>query len=367
MRVLAYGMVGTNRGGIETFLKKMNMNMSSDTIFDYVIEGHTCIHENEICSLGGKVFFISQRNRNPLKNIFDNYKLLRDLKGSVDVVYFNLSSLSWIAPIIIARHLGYRVFVHSHNSQFIAANSGFLYRIVNCINKKWLSHMNVTRLSCSKPATQFMFEPQDQVEMIFNAIKTSQFAFDKTIRERVRKELKIREKSVVGFVGRLSDQKNPLFLPDIMSALLKRCENAVMLIIGDGDMRSQLEKKIAILGLTKQCRVLGNRTDVNEIMQAMDVFLLPSEHEGLPYVVIEAQTAGLKCVVSDVITDEVNVSGNVHFLSLNCGVEVWAENLINCLKNPVSDRRKMADFMAATDFNIENEAKRLEKILRGPL
>lgn len=363
MRILTYGMCGIMHDGIASFLLNMSKNMSKETVFDYVIEGSTCVHEVDILSLGGNIYFVTKRNINPIKNIVSNVQLLKQLYKSIDAVYFNVSSLSWIFPIIIARCFGYKVFIHSHMSQLVAANSSILHKSAYFINKMWLAHIHATRLTCSKPASSFMFKPWNPVEMIYNAINITQFAFDEKIREKIRSNFGFKERYVVGFVGRIGDQKNPLFLPDILNALLKRNKDILMLIVGDGSMRKQLEAKITSCSLKNQCWMLGNRTDVPELMQAMDVFVLPSEHEGLPYVLVEAQTAGLKCVVSDVVTDEVDVTGNIKFLPLNCGAEAWAEALIDCLEHPVADRKALASFMAASPFNIENEAKRLEKIL----
>ena len=101
-RILVYGLVGTNRGGIETFLLKMNQYMSSDTIFDYVVEGSSCLHLDEINAKGGKVFYIRKRHNHPFGNIKDNKELLKSKRKDYDTVYFNLSSLSWIEPIKLA-------------------------------------------------------------------------------------------------------------------------------------------------------------------------------------------------------------------------------------------------------------------------
>lgn len=365
IRILVYGMVGTNRGGIETFLKKMNQNMTDDTVFDYIIEGKTCVHEAEIKSRGGKVYYVESHSKNPLKNLKDNRALLQSLKGSVDAVYFNLSSLSWIEPIKIALNDGYRVFVHSHNGQFVEANSSPVHRFMNFVNKKRLSHFDITRLTCSKPATEFMFSGNNKVEMIYNAINIENFQFSESCHNKIRAELGISSEYIIGFVGRISDQKNPLFLPDILEALLSKCDNVKMLIIGEGKLRASLEEKIAAMKLENKCLLLGNRKNVNELMQAMDVFVLPSESEGLPYVLVEAQAAGLWCVASDRITPEVDVTGNIHFLSIDSSPELWAEKILACLKAPLPDRRTPAIQMEKGCFNIHNEAKRLERILRG--
>lgn len=365
MRVLVYGMVGTNRGGIETYLLKMNQYMQNNTIFDYVIEEDECLHEDIIKERGGNIYYITSRVKSPLKNISDNRRLLKNLKGKVDAVYFNLSSLSWIAPVKIAVKLGYRVYVHSHNAEFIAANSSKLHRYVNKWNKRQLSSYPITRLTCSKPATEFMFNPGDKVEMIYNAIRSSQFMFSESTRERIKSDLNMQNSKIIGFVGRLNDQKNPMFLPEIMKSVAKRNDDVKMIMLGDGPMKNKIQDKINEYGLQDRCFLLGNKTNVSDYLQAMDIFVLPSLHEGLPYVVVEAQTAGLRCLISDRITQEVNITGNVTFLPLLETADNWAEAILAELSRKRSDRSAWGDFMKKTNFNIENEAVRLENILRG--
>lgn len=361
-RVLVYGMVGDHRGGIETYLLKMNLNMADNVIFDYVIEENVCIHEDEIKNRGGRIHFIPSRNKYPFKNICSNYKLLKRLRNEVGAVYFNLSSLSWIPPILFARWLHYKVFVHSHNADFIAANSSVGYRVINYINKRWLHHFKVRRLTCSKPATDFMFMPMDKVEMIYNAINVERFSYDPEVRKRKRAELGIDNNVfLLGFVGRLQFQKNPLYLATIMESL-KDVSNVEMIVIGEGNMRPDLESKLRD---NDESRVilLGNRTDVNELYQAMDLFLLPSMHEGLPFVAVEAQASGLNCFVSEYVTKEIDCIGAVKFLELDKDGAIWRNEIVNQINNVVYDRGQLSYKFQESPFDIRREAKRLENLL----
>lgn len=362
MRILVYGMVGTNRGGIETFLINMNRKMSDDTIFDYVIEEEGCIHESAIKEKKGEIFYISSRSKSLRRNIEDNKALLKKLRDTHDVVYFNLSSLSWIEPIKIALTNSYKVYVHSHNAEFIAANNDFFHKTMHYINKIRLSKYKITRLTCSKPATDFMFGNSQKVIMIHNAIETEKFKYNEDVRREIRKKLRIETKKVIGFVGRINDQKNPLFLPEIIKEVLEIRSDAVLIIIGDGPMRKQLENVIENLNIYDKCILTGNITNVNEYMQAFDIFVLPSLHEGLPYVAIEAQTSGLKCVLSDKITPEVNITGNVVFLPIDNPKE-WGLYISKALEQGEKDRYQWYDYIKGTHFDINTEAKELETVL----
>ncbi len=367
MRVLVYGMVGTNSGGIENYLLKMNQYMSKDIIFDYVIEGSECIHQKDIQKKGGKIYFITSRRKNTVKCIFQINQILNEHRKEIDAIYFNMSSLSWIAPINIAVKKGYRVYIHSHNAEFISANNDFIHRLVNKINKKRLSKLKVKRLSCSEPATEFMFNKTDSVQMIYNAIDTEKFRFNVENRKRIRKKLDIADhEKIIGFVGRIDDQKNPLFIPKLLKELLKDRNDIKVLIIGDGRLRNKLDQLFKELYLSNKVSIIKRTKYVNEFMSAMDVFILPSFHEGLPYVGVEAQTSGLYCFFSDKVTKEVDITGNISFLPLTDDAVNWANNINTYLnQSDRQDRKKWADIVKNSRFDIQKEAKRLEKILES--
>jgi glycosyltransferase involved in cell wall biosynthesis len=315
--------------------------------------------------LGGRVYVFDEYFNG--KNYFKFKRQWADFFKSHPeyiIIHCHVRSVASIV-LKIAKRNGLKTICHSHST----SNGKGVKVVAKRFFQRRIKDYSDYCFACSEESAKWLYGEEiaksDKCVIVKNAIDASKYSFNKDTRMRVRKNLGVDDKIVLGQVGRIEAVKNYGFSLDLLKRLLDQNNRYHLLIVGTGSLKGDILKKAEALNIKKCITILENRNDVNEIMQAMDVFLLPSEHEGLPYVVIEAQTAGLKCVVSDVITDEVDVSGNVHFLSLDCGVEVWAENLINCLKNPVSDRRKMADFMAATDFNIENEAKRLEKILKG--
>lgn len=361
--ILVYGVVGTNRGGIETYLLKMNSHMSKNTVFDYVIEGDACLFDKEIKERGGEICFINSRTKHPIRNIVDNYRLLKSRRKDVKSVYFNISSLSWIIPVRIASLLGYSVFVHAHNAAFIAANSGCLHKCVHKLNKGLLSHWRVKRLTCSDMAAEFMFQNNDDVTMIYNAIEVDKFKYDANTREIIRKSLDLKECTTIGFVGRLAYQKNPMFLIEMMKVLSEREPSIKLLVVGDGDMRTEFENACNKCNLENNIMVLGNRTDVNRLMQAMDTLVLPSYHEGLPYVVVEALCSGLTCFISDRITKQVGIDSSVVYLPISEGANIWADRIMNSLKQEQKERTTAYRDLEHSHFDIKNEALRLEGVL----
>ena len=129
-------------------------------------------------------------------------------------------------------------------------------------------------------------------------------------------------------MGRFFLQKNHNFLIDIFNEVYKKDKSAVLLLIGDGELKKEIEKKVLLLGLENSVKFLGVREDVNRLMQAFNIFLLPSLFEGLPVTMIEAQAAGLKCIISDKVTKECDITGNVERISLNVSAKKWAEKIL---------------------------------------
>ena len=211
-----------------------------------------------------------------------------------------------------------------------------------------------------------MYFPDDKVQLIHNAVDINMFKFNQEERNKIREELKISDKTkVIGFVGRLVDQKNVLVLPDIMKSVIQQDENVVMILLGEGNLKEKLLEKIRDLNLQNRCLLLGDRSDIYRYYQAMDAFLLPSLFEGLPIVMVEAQVSGLPCIVSDTISSESDISGNVSFVSLDSDVNHWGEVIYQELNNQGFDRERVSEKLRHSDFDIDYEALRLEKILVG--
>lgn len=364
MRILVHGLVGTNLGGIETFLLNMNDSMDEECIFDYVIEEDTCIHMDRIAKKGGKVYSIASRNRDPLQHIKDILNLYKKKRNEYKTIYFNLSSASWIFPEIIAKMYGYRVIVHSHNAMLIDANNNCIYSVINAINRFILGHMSIVRLSCSELATKFLFG-NAEAKIIYNGIDVKKYAFSSDLRKKVREIYAISDDTfVVGVVGRLAYQKNPLFSVDVFHYIQKHVDSSVMFMIGDGKLREEVQDKIQEMGLQEKVHLLGNIKNVNEILNAMDVFLLPSRHEGLGIVLIEAQANGLPCYTSkDVVPEEARVTELLEYISLDDTYEVWGNECLNALKVTNSCREKYSEEVKRAGYEIEEVAVRLQKIL----
>ena len=358
MRVLVYGMASDKLGGIETFLINMNKFMSEDMIFDYIIEGTETIHQEAIDEKGGKTIFIAPK-RKMLQNIRDWFRVLKENKKSHKIVYFNMFSLAWSVPVLIARMKGYRVIVHAHNSGL--HDCGIVLRTMHKMNRFLLKYMKIMCFTNSKLSARFFFGNRSN-EMIYNAIDTERFSYNGEVRETIRTELRLAEKHVYGFAGRIAYEKNPLFLMDIFSEIQKKDDHAAFMVCGDGDLMEATRERAKELGL--DVLFLGNVKDVHHYYQAMDCFVLPSRFEGLGIVLIEAQTAGLPCVTSkDVVPQEAKVTELLEYVSLTNSASIWATVCYNLVKDEKRNRCEYASEVRQSFFEIRKEALRIESLM----
>jgi len=214
--------------------------------------------------------------------------------------------------------------------------------------------------ACSNSSAEWMFGKRNKSTYIINnAIELKKFAYNEVMRNKKRSEFKFENNLVVGHVGNFHPSKNHDFLIQIFYELHKQNCNAILLLIGEGNLRQSIETKIMELELSDSVILTGSRSDVSELFQVMDVFVFPSKYEGLPVTVIEAQAAGLLCFLSDTITDEVAVTELVQFISLQESEKYWADLI---LKHGVSQNRlNTCDEIKSKGYDIEKNTKWVEE------
>jgi len=196
----------------------------------------------------------------------------------------------------------------------------------------------------------------DNTKVIRNGIVFDKFRNIERSKEEIRKDLSIPENArVIGQVGRFAYQKNPEFTIAVFNELLKKEPNSYLLLIGRGKMEKELRKQAESLGISDHVRFLISRDDIPELLKAMDVFILPSRFEGLGIVLIEAQAAGLPCVVSDNIPQEACQSKNITRLSLEDDKKVWVDALLD----PKGNIKTWGDL---DDYDMKKEIKNLEAL-----
>lgn len=364
MRVLIYGFTGAVLGGIEIYILNMNEHMSSDCVFDYIMDGEECVFRERIEKRGGKILYVPWVRKHPFKYIRALWRILgEEKKHGTKILYQQVFTMSNLIPAYIAKLRGYRVVLHAHNNGL--QKGGFVYKTAHYFGKYMARICGFTFFTNSRLSTDFMFGKGAKAELIYNAIDTKKFSFNLETRKKVRKEIGCGEKTVYGFVGRLVNQKNPLFMLKVFGEICNLQPNSELWIIGEGNLRDQMQNLIEEQRLGDNIKWLGRRNDVNELMQGMDALLQPSLFEGLGIVLIEAQALGLPTISSEVvIPNEAIISEKIKLLPLNETPAYWAEKICEFI-NKTGGKDDRIYSKVPDRFNIYYEAKRLESLLNN--
>lgn len=312
IRVL-HAVVNMNRGGAETLLMNLYRHMDRSKLqFDF-LTSKTGEFDGEIKSLGGRVHQIPYINeighqgyRRELKQFFLHQK-------EYGIVHSHMDRMSGLV-LRAARKAGVPIRIaHSHNTR---SEGGIAARLYKWYAGLYINLCATHRFACSQTAAKWLFSGQENnTVLVKNGVNPEKYCYSPEVREAVRKELDISEtKLIVGHVGRFNYQKNHSLLLDIFKSLLSKRPDSVLLMVGDGPLRKEMERKSENMGISEYVRFLGVRSDVERLMQAMDIFVFPSHHEGLPVTLVEAQGVGLPCIVSDAISPESNL-GLVQYIS----------------------------------------------------
>jgi glycosyltransferase involved in cell wall biosynthesis len=358
LRVL-HVVVNMNRGGAETLLMNLYRNIDRSKIqFDFL----TCkegVFDNEIKQLGGDVYRI------PYITDVGHFKYKKNLEEffyshlDYKIVHSHLDKMSGLV-LKAAKKAKVPVRIsHSHNTSSEGSMAAKLY--------KWyigqLINPNATNYyACSQVAGEWLFkERAASASILKNGIDLDQFKYSPQTRKEIRKELHLQENNIVfGHVGRFAHQKNHEFLIDVFAEFCKSENDSILLLVGDGPLRKGVEKKVFDLKIINRVKFLGVRSDIPQILQALDLYIFPSLHEGLPVSLIEAQGAGLPCLISDQISKEVDMGmGLVDFLPLD-NKNLWIESFKKRLSVTYS-RELNLEPLKQRGYNIIDTASQLEE------
>ena len=365
LRVLQVGMT-RNLGGIETYLIEQFRHLDKSKIdYDFVnITGEYSIcYEDEILASGSKIFKVVSRHKNPLLHYWQWFNILLQNKSVYDVIVLNTNSLEYVFPLVLGKIFGIPVrVIHSHNSGF-ENKQGLARRLLVGMNKKLLAWSANLRFACSQFAGQWMFK-DNPYHVIYNAIDIHKYDADLIVREETRNALGLHTELTLLHVGRFSYQKNHSFLLDIFKEVYAIQPNSVLLLVGDtteeSELLTEVKRKIKEYGLANAVRLLGRRDDVNKIMQAADVLVMPSFFEGLTVVGIEAQASDLPLLLSDTVTKELGLLPSTQFISLEAGPTAWAKAIVNSKQH---NRQSRYEELKIAGYDIGNETDRVEKLL----
>ena len=343
-----------DRGGLETMLMNYYRHMDREAVqFDFLVHREERgAYDSEIETLGGKIYRLprlvpwSHAYQKALDTFFakrPDYKIVHVHQDCLSSVILKAAEKRGV-PVRIA---------HSHNAN---QDKNLKYPI-KLFYRRQIPDYATELFSCGKEAGEWMFRGASYT-VLNNAIDAKWYTYSRDVRRRLRAELNIAENALVlGHVGRFSPQKNHSFLVDVFAEVHRNDPDAVLLLVGGGDGRAGIEKKIQALGLADKVIFTGIRSDVPELMQAMDVFVFPSLYEGLPVTLVEAQAAGLPCIISDRIPDDCKLTELVRAVSLEQPVSEWAQEIQTARMIP---REDTSAAIAAAGFDIRENAQWLQ-------
>lgn len=346
-------------GGVESVVMNYYRNIDRDKIqFDFLCDSDsTNIPYDEIEKLGGRVILIP-----PYQKVFEYQKELIKIfkQNKYKIVHSHINTLS-VFPLRAAKKAGVPVRIaHSHSTtNKKEKKKNMMKMLLRPFSKKYATNY----FACTEHAGRWLFGNKEydngNVYILNNAIDLDKFKYNEKIRIKKRKELNIENDTlVIGHIGRFVAQKNHTFLIDIFNELHKKKKNSILLLIGQGPLIDEIKQKVEMLGLSDSVKFLGQRDDVNELYNVMDLFLFPSLYEGLGMVLIEAQANGLSCIASTEVPRIVKISKDVSFLELRSSINIWRDEIIKMIgkKNLVD-----INILIEKGYDIKNESIKLIK------
>ena len=347
-------------GGIQAFIMNVYRKIVLEDIqFDFLtFRNHKQDFEEEIHSLGGHVYKIPGRRDGVIKNIVALNKFWKE-HPEYKVVHYETSSASDLAPLYTAKRAGIKTrIIHCHSTR---APGGKIQTWIHYVNKRLISRYANIYMACGKAASEWLYGGTNCLSkciIIYNGIDVDKYTFDESKRINIKNELGLNNCGVVGHVGRFSAVKNHKFLIDIFQEIKRKEPSAKLMLVGDGDLRQEVSNQVTHYGLQDSVVFLGIRNDVNLLLQAFDVMVFPSLHEGFPVTIIEAEAAGLPCVISDTITEEVMIKGNIKRRSLQDDPSKWADDAILMLNQRIPENQ----CLVSAGLDIAGVVKQLSDI-----
>lgn len=342
-----------NGGGVEQVVMNYYRHIDRSRVqFDLIVcEGSAMVPLDEVESLGGRVFMVPAYSR-----VLAFQRSLLDLfrQERWPVVHSHMNALS-VFPLRAAKRAGVPVRIaHSHST----AGRGELAKNALKYALRPLANAYPTRrMACSRHAGEWLFGKGVDFDVVPNAIELDRFAFDPEARAELRAELDVSgDQLLVGHIGRFMPQKNQGFLLEVFAEVLRRDPSAVLAMAGEGPQLAEMEERAVALGVSGSVRFLGQRADAARLYSAFDVFCLPSLYEGLGMVAVEAQVAGLPCLLSEAVPQEADVTGACRFLSLD-SLTVWINEIMTASRtNPICRQMDRTPF---ANFDIDIATRRL--------
>lgn len=340
-------------GGVESMLYNYYSNMDNSKIyFDFIVHGENRgIIEEKFEEKGSAIFHVTPKKISLKKNIYEIDEIIKN--GNYDVVHCHQNFSNFTSLYLAWRHQVPVRISHAHGCKEV---KGVIKKVKNSfqrlLNKCFANYFFSCGIEAGKWLHGKKWIPSRKNILMNNAIDLGRFSYNIVVREEYRKKLDIKDKIVLLHVGRFSDEKNHLFLIDIIEQLSKENSDYILLLVGNGQNEDSVKKYVKDKGLSNKIIFLGTRNDIAEIMNASDLFLLPSKNEGFPVTLVEAQSTGIKVLVSDSVTKETELTENIKFLPI-ISSKKWVEEI---LSTNFSNRFSKVKELEEAGFSINKQA-----------
>lgn len=322
-RVLVWGMTN-NKAGTEAVISNLVSLAPKQVIFDY-LTFESLPNWPNVTANGGKVIQLPNKRTNYCQYKRAIREYFRDHADEYSILWSNLNILNNVDALKLASKYGIpKRILHAHNSR---QDGKPHQRLLCALNKTVFDEWLTDRWACSPQSGKFFYGDK-HFKLVPNAIEMSKYSFSSVARRRVREELGVEDKFVIGTVGRLAFQKNQELLVRCMPGLLKRRPDSHLVIVGQGELEQELKQLAEDEGVTASVSFVGTRNDIPEVLSAFDVFAFPSRYEGFSIVLLEAQANGLPCVISSTIADDPIISRGCRVVDINDEKE-WASSLLD--------------------------------------
>lgn len=355
MRKILHVLTGAHTGGISTTVLNFYKELNDDNIhFDLAITKNAIgINGKQFIELGSKIYVLPPKSKRPIKYMFSLYKLL--ITGKYDAIHVHENLTSFVA-LFVGKVAGVKVRIaHAHT----ACEYKSLYDRTRQKLSHFFNPLFATKLiACSTDAGKVIFGTSKKIVVINNGVSFDRFKYSEAIRAKIRMEIQAENKTIIGTVGRIAKEKNQAFLLDVFSDYYKRNKDSLLVIIGDGPLKNDLYNQISALNLNSAVLMLGIKSNVEEYLQAFDVFVLPSVFEGFPVSAAEALVSGLDVFLSETITHDLSDFSNVIYLPLD-DKKVWTSALEKIHQNKDAVREKKSNRCKNSMIDSSNSAQLL--------
>ena len=352
-------------GGIESFLYNVLRRVDLSRLEVDIVAA--CLSESVFTAPLEEMGISFRQLSGSQRKLGGNHRLFRALlrERRYDVLHLNAFQALSFLDLRSAREEGIPLQIaHSHNTDLRKSPTRWLKLRLHEWGREKYTGEATALWACAEGAAKFLFAPKRLAETGFrfipNGIDTARFRFDPERRAAVRQNLGLGDELLVGNVGRLCYQKNQEFLLEAFARLLSKAPGAKLLLVGEGEDRKTLQEQAEALGIADSVIFYGVTDRVEDLLRAMDVFVMPSRFEGLPVTSLEAQAAGLPCVFSAAITRESRCTADAVYLPLEDGPEAWAEEILCRAGKSAEERHSAADEVCRAGFDITDVAKTIE-------